>query len=80
LSDGFHNKRLKESSEAWKRDLALNLALHTKTRHGREIREANTCIGLLRARWVRVLSMMEVEVGVRVGVMVRMRLWRRFKV
>jgi len=55
LGDGFYNKRLKESSQARKRTLALDLSLFTKARHSREIGEANTTVGLLWMRWVRVL-------------------------
>jgi hypothetical protein len=74
LSNGFYNKRLKESSEAWKRDLTFKLALRTKARHGREIRKANARIGLLWTRWAQVQGRMEVDMGMMVG----MRLWRRF--
>jgi hypothetical protein len=57
LRDGFHNERLKESSEARKRNLTLDRALGTKTRHGWEIGEANTTNGLSWTNWMRVLVM-----------------------
>jgi hypothetical protein len=70
---------LEESSESRQRNLALNLALLTKTGHRGKIGEVNVTIGVWWMGYMRVLERMRVDMkvrmGVRMGVGVRVPMW-----
>jgi len=63
---------LEESSKSRQGNLALNLALRTKTGHGGEIGEANVTIGVWWVEYMRVLEWVGVDMKVGVGMRLRL--------